>query len=123
MPELKTTTIRAATILTTSYVVSATRAVGNKTQLMLLCSFTKGSSDGFQLKVEFSEDNSTWYQETDQSLANSVLTHTVIEHTLVETANYVLCIPILTTFYRVSAKAITDETDTSLSIIEVVGII
>jgi len=117
----KSRTVRTAAVLTTAYVASAAIPIGNNNQVILLCAFTKGSSDGVKFKVEFSEDNSTWYQETDQSLSSSLVTHTVIERTEVATNNFQVSIPLLSAFYRVSSKAITTGTGTSLGIIGVAG--
>lgn len=109
-------TVRAAAILTTGYVASSTFDTDRANQLNLMCSFTIGSADACRIKVEFSQDKATWFQETDVNLAAGIATHQVIVHRWTATGNYDIAIPTNYRHYRVSALAETDATGTSLTI-------
>lgn len=109
-------TVRAAAILTTGYVASSTFDADRANQLNLMCSFTIGSADACRIKVEFTQDKATWFQETDVSLAGGIATHQVIVHRWTATGNYDIAIPTNYRHYRVSVLAETDATGTSLTI-------
>ena len=113
--------IRAAAILTTSYVATAARLIDEYNQLNLLVSFTVGSSSGVNIKIQFSDDKTTWFEENSTELTSGVLTHTDYIHRFTGTGNKVISVPITARWYRVSVQAITDATSTSLSITEVKG--
>lgn len=87
-------------------------------QLNLLVAFTLGDSDGVRIKVEFSEDRETWYQES--AIAEyptlSDVEHTVIFRLLESSGNYVISIPISASWLRLTCTAITDGTDAEISI-------
>lgn len=109
-------TVRAAAILTTGYVASSTFDADRANQINLMCAFTIGSADACRIKVEFTQDKATWFQETDVSLAGGIATHQVIVHRWTATGNYDIAIPVNYRHYRVSALAETDATGTSLAI-------
>jgi hypothetical protein len=117
------TTVRESAPLTTSYVSSDSFNIQGANQLQLLVSFIKGESDGCRLKIEFSEDESTWYQESMVSEFPAVndVKHTPITRKVENSANLVLSLPISASFFRISVQAITSGTDTSLSIIATIA--
>lgn len=117
----KSTEIRASAILTTGYVATAARLIDRKNQLNLLVAYTKGSSTGVDIKIQFSDDKTTWYEENSTALASGVLTHTVYAHRFTVAGNYVISVPITHRWYRVSVQAISDATGTLLAIQEEVG--
>jgi len=115
--------IRAASALTTSYVSSRVINIQGANQVQLLVSFTKGNSAGCRLKIEYSEDQTTWYQESMVSefpSANDVK-HTLVTRKIEDTGNYVLSIPVSASFFRVSAQAIMSGDNTSLSILVIMA--
>ena len=115
---IEATVIRAAAALTTSYVASNTINVQGANQLQLLVSFTKGSSDGCRLKIEFSEDRSVWYQESVVDfLVTNDAEHAPLTRKINDTANLIMSVPISASFLKVSSQAITSGTSTSLSIL------
>ena len=113
--------IREATALTTSYVTSDNFNIQGANQLQLLVSFTKGNSDGCRLKIEFSEDRSTWYQESivEYSLGDAI--HAPLARKISNSANLVFSVPISASFLRVSGQAITSGTGTSLSVLATIA--
>lgn len=115
---IETIVIRAAAALTTSYAASDTINVQGANQLQLLVSFTKGSSDGCRLKIEFSEDRSVWYQESVVDfLATNDAEHAPLTRKINDTANLIISVPISASFLKISSQAITSGTSTSLSIL------
>jgi len=61
-----TNTIRASAILTNSYVAGTTiNNANHEDQLIIYVDFTIGSLTSAELKVEFSDDDITYYQETN----------------------------------------------------------
>ena len=116
-------TVREAASLTTSYVASDGFNIQGANQLQLLVSFIKGESDGCRLKIEFSEDGSTWYQESMVSEFPAVndVRHKPITRKIEDSANLMLSIPISASFFRISNQAITSGTNTSLSILATIA--
>ena len=67
--------VRTDAILTTSYVAGTIITDCQKlNKLMLFLKYTKGSLTSFQIKVEFSNDGVTYYQQTFESVSGAVCT-------------------------------------------------
>ena len=109
-------TVREEAILTTSYVASAGIYVKNADQLQLWVSFTKGSSDGCRLKIEYSEDDSTYFQETRYSLVANDFEHSVVARTILEAGNFIISLPIAANYVKISSHAISSGSGTLLAI-------
>lgn len=109
-------TIRAAAALTTSYVASSSFDLENADQLDLQVAFTLGSSTGCRLKVEFSMDDSNWFQESYAVLEAGDLKHALMTRLISASASMVISIPVAADYVRVSALAVTSGTGTSLAI-------
>ena len=119
---IETITVRAAAALTTSYIASDVLKIQGANQLQLLVSFTKGSSDGCKLRIEFSEDQLTWYQESVADLlATNDAEHAPLTRKINDSANLIISIPISASFLRVSSQAITSGTGTSLSVLATIA--
>jgi hypothetical protein len=124
-------TVRAAAVLTTSYVAAAQVIdLQNWNELTLLLDFTVGASSGFAIKVEVSDANQTnWYAITAigaATIATEVATIPVYaaEHTFAAvTKKYALPFPVNYRFMRVSAKALVSATSTSLTILATQGLV
>lgn len=116
--------LRSSTVLTGSYVAATTYGPTGVTnldpvsnnQLMLYVSFTIGSLTSAELKVEFSDDGTTYYQETSTSVSSGVSTDSLLNHTFTATGNYRLLIPITDKYIKVSAKGTGTVTNSLLSI-------
>jgi hypothetical protein len=124
--------IRSAAILTNAYVAGTTLGAETTTtlsqpneynQLVLLISLTKGSLTSAEVKVEFSPDNTTYYQETAEKVdtATGIATDAVIEHQFTATGNYRLAIPCTDRYIKVSAKGTGTVTSSSMTINAVLG--
>lgn len=111
--------IRMDSALTTSFVVSEVMNIQGANQVQLLVSFVKGNSNGCRLRIEYSVDQISWYQESiynEIPLSNEI-THSAITRRIEETGSYVLSIPVSSCYIRVWAQAIDSGNNTSLSII------
>lgn len=126
--------VRSAAILTGSYV--AGNVIGPKgtagtnaadanpirgNQLILLVDFTIGSLDDAQIKVEFSHDGTTYYQETFSAVSSGVSTETLGVHKFTATGKYRIAIPIKDANIRVSAIGTGTATSSSMKIDAILG--
>lgn len=126
MPQIdfRPITVRAAAIVTTAYVAAPlTTAPANITQynqLKLNVAIVLGSLTTVELIVEFSDDNSNWYQESDEtsSVTANVDTKAVnkVVHQFTVAGNYRLLIPMVDTFCRVSVKGTGTVTSSSVGV-------
>ena len=110
--------IRQNSALTTSFAETEVMNIQGANQVQLLISFIKGNSEGCRLKIEYSEDRVTWYQESMVSEFPSLnsVTHSMITRKIDDTGNYVLSIPVSSSYIKVSAQAISSGDNTLLSI-------
>lgn len=117
--DVRSSTIRAAAVLTTAYVASSAIQVDDRNQINLLVSFTVGSSTGCKIIIEVrDEDSSTWYQTQAASVsAAGLVTLTPAEYTKTITDDFVISLPVAYYEIRVSALALTSGTGTSMSIV------
>lgn len=113
---IQTNSIRTAAILTTSYVNATTVSIEGANQLQILAQFTKGSSDGVNLKIEISQDKSTFFQETSYSVNSGYILHTATTRRLTASGNHLISVPISGKWLKISAQAITSATGTSLTL-------
>jgi len=123
-------TIRSAAILTGSDVATDTIGTNDllytNNQIILICNFTIGSLTTVDLKIEFSNDKTTWYQETTDSvgaISSGVITITegLTTRSLAKTGIYRIAIPINDKYVRVLCKGIGTATDSSLAIHAIIG--
>ena len=116
--------VRTSAVLTTSYVAGTVIGLNNDVlgtvspndincnhfnQLILECNLTKESLTSVEVKIEYSEDNSVWYQETNKAVLGGATTLTPGEYTIVcsgldAAANFLIEIPIKYRYIRVSSK-------------------
>lgn len=117
--------VRASAVLTTSYVAgtvlgerggSPSGDAVEHTQLILYVSFTKGSLTTAEIKVEFSEDGVTYYQETFTAESGGTSTDTIGEHSFGATGNYRIPIPINDRYIKISAKGTGTVTNSLMAI-------
>jgi len=125
--------IREDAILTTSYV--AATVISSKmtnydvnpqlhNQLLVFIKYTKGSLTSLELKLEFSLDGTTYFQETAKSISGGTSTDTALEHTFAPSGNqnFVLAIPIKYPYIKISAKGTGTVTTSSLELSVAVGV-
>jgi len=115
--------VRASAILTNSYVAGTDIENAWKySQLILYVNFTIGSLTSAEIKVEFSNDDSTYIQETFSSVSGGTSTDTVGEHTFTATGKYRIAIPIKDNYIRISAKGTGTVTSSLMTIDAVLGV-
>lgn len=120
---VSTTALRASAILTNSYVNSSSVAASEgENQLILLIDATLGSLTSIEVKVEFSDDDATFYQESFGAIAGGTDTLTLGEHQITADGNYRLPISISDRFLRIAAKGTGTVTGSSLTIDGVLGV-
>jgi hypothetical protein len=119
----RTIVVREAAPLTTSYVPSDSFYIEGANQLQLMVSFTKGEFNGCRLKIEYSEDEQNWFQETSVSVYGETneAKHELVVRSIDSSANALISIPVWTRYFRVSAAAVDSGEDTSLSITAIAG--
>jgi glucan biosynthesis protein len=123
-------TIRSAAALTTSYVAATTlgKETGQSTkvneynQLILYVDFTIGSLTSAEIKVEFSPDNTSWYQESHEKLDNGTANVYTLTYTLSATGAYRIPIQCNDRYIKVSAKGTGTVTGSSMTIKAVMGV-
>lgn len=114
--------LRRSLILTNSYVAATTILnTEGMNQLILLIDFTIGSLTTAEVKVEFSPDNTTFYQETFSSVSAGTSTESLGEHTFSGTGKYRLAIPIKDKYIKVSAKGTGTVTSSLMAIEAITG--
>ena len=117
--------VRSSAVLTGSYVagtVFGPRGINpdvdpvSNNQLLLYVNFTIGSLTSAELKVEFSDDGSTYYQETSSAVAAGTSTDSLVTHTFTATGNYRLAIPLADRYIKVSAKGTGTVTNSLMAV-------
>jgi len=102
--------VRSSAILTTGYVASDIRGASdnlvltNKNQVILLIDFTKGSLTSMELKLDFSFDNTNWFQETSLDISSWTWNVNLFEYTFTASWKYRIAVPIKDKFIRASVK-------------------
>ena len=114
--------VRSSAILTTSYVAGTVLQPCNQyDQLIVLVNFTKGSLTSLEVKVEFSPDGTTYYQETASAVSGGTSTDTLLEHTMTATGNYRLPIPIKDHYIKISVKGTGTVTGSAVKVVAILG--
>ena len=116
--------VRADAILTTAYVAGTELTdLERDNQVMLFLEFTKGSLTSFQLKVEFSDDGVTYYQQTFESYSGAVATCSPGYFSFAPSGdqNFMLAIPIKCSKMKISVKGTGTVTSSSLRVRAAVG--
>lgn len=120
--------IRAAAILTGAYVAGTVLSYANanpalRNQLNILAAFTIGSLTDAQIKVEYSHDGTTYYQETFEAVSATTSTLSLGVYKLSATGNYVISIPIKASYIKISAIGTGVVTGSSLKLDAVIGVV
>jgi len=115
--------VRAAAILTGSYVAGTViEETHNLNQLIIYADFTVGELTDCDIKVEFSPDNNSFYQDSSEAIASGESTVSAKHYTLSATGKYRLALPIKDRYIKISATGNGTVTSSSLTIDAVVGI-
>src|SRR6266478_6473822 len=102
--------VRSAAILTNSYVagtvIGAEDGAGdyphNGNQLIVYVDVTLGSLASVQVKLEFSHENSSYFQEGFSSISGATDTMNLGEHSFSVSGKYRLAIPIKDKYIKIS---------------------
>lgn len=126
MQDYSIVAVRASAILTGSYVAGTVLSYANlnpalRNQLILLVSFTIGSLTTAEIKVEYSHDGTTYFQETFESISSGTSTLNLGVYQLGATGNYTIAIPIKAAYIKISSKGTGTATNSLLAIDAVVG--
>lgn len=118
--------VRASAVLTGSYVAGTVLSYANlnpalRNQLCLLVSFTIGSLTTAEIKVEFSHDGTTYFQDTFEAISAGTSTLSLGIYQLGATGNYVINIPIKFPYIKISSKGTGTVTSSLLAIDGIVG--
>jgi len=117
--------IRASAVVTTSYVnatVLGPTGLGTlydpveNNQLMLYVDVTLGSLTSVELRVEFSDDGSTYFQEVEETIASGSATANTLEHAMTASENYRFAIPIQDRYIRVAVKGTGTVTNSLVAV-------
>lgn len=118
--------LRSSAVLTDSY-TDAAYVLGpqgkgpmgdpvENNQILLYVAFTKGDLTSAELKVEFSDDGTTYYQETESTIANGTSTDTPLVHSFTSSGNRRLAIPIGDRYVKVSVKGTGTVTNSLMAV-------
>lgn len=121
--------VRASAILTNSYVAGSVIGPGQTNdydchrfnQLILLISFTIGSLTDGRVKVEYSHDGTTFFQETFLSTSGTVATASLGEYKMTATGNYQVAIPLRYRYIKISAMGTGTVTNSLMEIDALLG--
>lgn len=118
--------VRPAAVLTNSY-VPGTSLLQTETysQLVLQVDFTLGGLTTAEVKIEFSQDQSSWSQESFGIIlsGNGTVTMFLAEHEFISSGIYTIDVPILTRYIRISSKGTGAVGGSSMAITAILGII
>jgi len=122
--------IRTAAVLTNAYVAgtilgaesSKPTLVHEFTQMIVNVDLTLGNLTSAQLKVEFSNDDTTYEQESNSSVSGGTSTLTLNEYSMSATGNYRIPIKILDRYIKISCKGTGDVTNSSCFVDVYLGI-
>lgn len=111
-------TIRAAAILTTSYVATLVLEKVPHSRVVLAFDITQGSLTSFEYTVWCSHDGTTWFQEASESVGIGVITDRVHNYTIALSGNikFYKVIPLRTAYMRLEVKGTGTATGSSCTI-------
>lgn len=124
MLDFKPKQVRASTILTGDYVAGEVIESSFKNQMVLLVNFTKGNLASAKIKIEFSYDGSTYFQETLDDFSSSPIAENQSERSFTADGRYVIQMPFMAPFVKVSAIGVgADATGSLMAIDAIIGVV
>ena len=109
--------IRASLVLTDAYVAGTVLDLAAKyNRAVLLLDFTVGSLTTAEIKIEFSTDNTNWYQEVASSTTTGTTTETLAVHQIGATGKYRIPLIIADRYMRVSVKGTGTMTNSLMKV-------
>lgn len=110
--------IRYDQVLTGSYVAGNILNTINFGQTTIYVKYTKGDETSMQVKIEYGNNTTTMYQDTEYTYAAGVDTGTLKVITYTATGNYRIPLPTTDKNLKISVKA-TGGTPTGLAMVDV----
>jgi len=109
--------VRTSLITTTSYVAGTVlEDMESFNQLILEVAFTIGSLTSAELKIEYSNDGTTYFQDTNKSISSGVSTLYLANYTWTAGGNYQIEVPVLARFIKISVKGTGTVTNSLIAI-------
>jgi hypothetical protein len=109
--------VRTALIPTTSYVVgTVVENAGQYNQLNVLVQWVAGTATSCEVKVEFSFDGTTYFRETNATVAGGSSTLVVNEYTFTTAGNYEIKVPISARYIKISIKGTGTLTTSTVAV-------
>jgi len=118
----RTLTVRASSILTNAYVAGEEIDAKDCNTLVLYVNYTGGSLTSTDIKISYSYDASTWYQESMTTAATGTTTQYENIHKFSSDGSYRLKIPVLDRFVKIESIGNGTVTGSLLAISSYVGI-
>lgn len=111
-------TVRNEAELTTSYESEIPINISGCNQVQLFVAFTIGSLTDAKVKLEYSNDGSSYYQESmvEEFPALGIITQKIFERKITASGNYIFSVPVLGRWLRVSVKGTGTTTGSSIAI-------
>ena len=121
--------VRTTAVLTGSYVAGTVVELFPERydQCILYLEFTKSSSTSLEFKLEFSDDGTTYYQESAEAISAGTATNRELEHTVVSAnqaaaaQGYRIALPLTDRFLKVSFKVTGTVTTTDCTAKVIIG--
>lgn len=120
----------ASTALTNSYVptqvvIPTTRSLEQYNQLTLYVAYTAGSLNSMSIKIEFSNDETNWYEETIDAVDTStgIISEKLAVRTLSATGNYRIPVKIIDRYIRVSVIGTGTATGSSVAVTAILALV
>lgn len=119
--------VRSAAILTGTYVAHTinmgdyVRDFNQINQLVILLDFTKGQLTTAEVKLEFSPDNTNWYQEVTESVSAGIITTTLAERQISATGKYRIPVAVKDRYIKISVKGTGTATGSSMAVKAITG--
>lgn len=120
--------IRSSAILTWSYVAATVmwhddnNAASELNQFECLVDFTIWSLTTLEIKIEFSDDWITYFQETASSISWGTATMTALEYSFAASGNLIIASPFKARYVKVSAKWTWTATGSTLALTWILGV-
>lgn len=119
--------IRTAAILTGSFVAGTNDITpfnvnpALRNQVNLLLDFTIGSLTSLDIKIQYSNDGTDWYDETFSTITAGAAAMSLGLYNFTAAGKYVLSLPVKNSYIRVLARGNGTATSSSLAIGAVIG--
>ena len=122
--------VRSSAVLTGSYVGGTVLGTPGTVplqsyllnQVVIYIDLTLGNLTSAEVKVEFSNDNSDFYQETAVAISGGVAGTSLLAYTFTASGKYRIPVPVKDKYIRISAKGTGDVTNSLMAVNAIVGI-